>query len=169
MFKKTLKTLIASTVFLACNSLAQSEVPIIGNVASKCVITTDTPGVYGQPTTDILTTDPLGGGVQPIIRYDIIEADAYKAQISYPNTFTSSPVLNDVVNWVGNVEVTEVSNAEMAAFETNKIMWDNVTEFDLTVAGSVWFKIDSTAKYGFDKSLPGGSYRASVLAECIAK
>ena len=166
MFKKAL---IASTMFLAFNALAQSEVPITGNVASKCVITTDTPGVYGQPTTNVLSTNPQDGGVTPIVRYDIIEADAYKAQISWPNAFTSSPVLNDVVNWAGIVEVSEVSNAEMAAFETNKVLWDNVTEFDLTLAGSVWFKIDSQADYGFNKSFPGGVYRASVLAECIAK
>lgn len=166
MFKKAL---IASTMFLTFNAMAQSEVPITGNVASKCVITTDTPGVYGQPTTNVLSTNPQDGGVTPIVRYDIIEADAYKAQISYPNAFTSSPVLNDVVNWAGTVEVSEVSNAEMAAFETNKVEWDNVTEFDLTIAGSVWFKIDSQADYGFNKSFPGGVYRASVLAECIAK
>lgn len=166
MFKKAL---IASTMFLTFNVLAQSEVPITGNVASKCVITTDIPGVYGQPTTDVLSTNPQDGGVTPVVRYDIIEADAYKAQISYPNAFTSSPVLNDVVEWAGAVEVTEVSDAGMAVFETNKIEWDNVTEFDLTLAGSVWFKIDSLAKYGYNKSFPGGIYRSSVLAECIAK
>lgn len=166
MFKKAL---IASTMFLTFNALAQSEIPITGNVASKCVITTDTPGVYGQPTTNVLSTNPQDGGVTPIVRYDIIEADAYKAQISYPNSFTTSPVLNDVVNWSGAVEVSEVSNSEMAAFETNKVLWDNVTEFDLTLAGSVWFKIDSQADYGYEKSFPGGIYRASVLAECIAK
>ena len=156
-------------MFLTFNAIAQSEVPITGNVASKCVITTDTPGVYGQPTTNVLSTNPQDGGVTPIVRYDIIEADAYKAQISWPNQFTTSPVLNDVINWDGAVEVSEVSNAEMAAFETNKVLWDNVTEFDLTLAGSVWFKIDSQADYGFNKSFPGGIYRASVLAECIAK
>ena len=166
MFKKAL---VASTMFLTFNALAQSEIPITGNVASKCVITTDTPGVYGQPTTNVLSTNPQDGGVTPIVRYDIIEADAYKAQISYPNSFTTSPVLNDVVNWSGAVEVSEVSNSEMAAFETNKVLWDNVTEFDLTLAGSVWFKIDSQADYGYEKSFPGGIYRASVLAECIAK
>jgi len=166
MFKKAL---VASSMFLAFSALAQSEVPITGNVASKCVITTDTPGVYGQPTTNVLSTNPQDGGVTPIVRYDIIEADAYKAQISWPNAFSSSPSLNDVVNWDGAVEVSEVSNAEMAAFETNKVLWDNVTEFDLTLAGSVWFKIDSQADYGFNKSFPGGVYRASVLAECIAK
>jgi hypothetical protein len=166
MFKKAL---IASSLLLTCNAIAQSEVPITGNVASKCVITTDTPGVFGQPTTNVLSTLPADGGVTPIVRYDIIEADAYKAQISVPNTFTTSPVLNDVVNWTGSVEVNEVSNSEMAAFETNKVLWDNVTEFDLTLAGSVWFKIDAKADYGYDKSFPGGIYRASVLAECIAK
>lgn len=166
MFKKAL---IASTMFLTFNAIAQSEVPITGNVTSKCVITTDIPGVYGQPTTDVLSTNPQDGGVTPVVRYDIIEADAYKAQISYPNAFTSSPVLNDVVEWAGAVEVTEVSDAGMAVFETNKIEWDNVTEFDLTLAGSVWFKIDSLAKYGYNKSFPGGIYRSSVLAECIAK
>ena len=163
------QALIASSLLLTCNAIAQSEVPITGNVASKCVITTDTPGVFGQPTTNVLSTLPADGGVTPVVRYDIIEADAYKAQISVPNTFTTSPVLNDIVNWSGSVEVHEVSDANMAAFETNKVLWDNVTEFDLTLAGSVWFKIDSKADYGYDKSFPGGIYRASVLAECIAK
>lgn len=163
------QALIASSLILTCNAIAQTDVPITGNVASKCVITTDTPGVFGQPTTNVLSTLPADGGVTPIVRYDIIEADAYKAQISVPNTFTTSPVLNDIVNWSGSVEVSEVSDANMAAFETNKVLWDNVTEFDLTLAGSVWFKIDSKADYGYDKSFPGGIYRASVLAECIAK
>lgn len=166
MFKKIL---ITSSMLLTFNALAQTDVPITGNVASKCVITTDTPGVFGNPTSNILSTAPSDGGVVPIVRYDIIEADSYKAQISWPTTFTTSPALNDVVNWTGAVEVDEVSNSEMAAFETNKVLWDNVTEFDLTLAGSVWFKIDSKADYGYDKSFPGGIYRASVLAECIAK
>ena len=166
MFKKAL---IASSMILTLNAVAQTDVPITGNVASKCVITTDTPGVFGNPASNILSTLPADGGVVPIVRYDIIEADAYKAQVSWPNSFTTSPTLNDVVNWTGAVEVAEVSDANMAAFETNKVQWDNVTEFDLTLAGSVWFKIDSKADYGFNKSFPGGVYRASVLAECIAK
>ena len=168
MFKKTLML----TALFACsvNAVnAQVDVPITGNVASKCVITTDTPGVYGNPTSNKLSTAPQDGGVYPIVRYDIIEADSYKAHVSWPQEFSTSPALNDIVNWTGAVEVAEVSDAQMADFETSKVLWDNVTEFDLTIAGSVWFKIDSTADYGFDKSFPGGVYRAAVLAECIAK
>lgn len=165
MFKKTL----ALTALIACTANAQVDVPITGNVSSKCVITTDTPGVYGNPTSNKLSTLPSDGGVLPIVRYDIIEADSYKARVSYPNDFTSSPALNDVVNWTGGVEIAEVSNAEMSAWEQTKIEWDNVTEYDLELAGSLWFKITSTAEYGYGKSFPGGVYRASVVAECIAK
>lgn len=165
MFKKAL----LASAFVACTVQAQVDVPITGNVASKCVITTDTPGVYGNPTSNKLSTLPVDGGVMPIVRYDIIEADSYKAQISWPNDFSSAPALNDVVNWDGLTEIAEVSNAEMAAWENTKIQWDNVTEYDLPLAGSIWFKITSTADYGYDKSFPGGTYRASVLAECIAK
>ena len=168
MFKKSL---IASALFVCSVNVAsaQVDVPITGNVESKCVITTDTPGIYGNPTSNKLSTAPQDGGVNPIVRYDIIEADSYKAHLSWPQEFSTSPVLNDVVNWTGVAEVAEVSDAGMADFETSKIEWDNVTEFDLTIAGSVWFKVDSTANYGFDKSFPGGIYRAAVLAECIAK
>jgi hypothetical protein len=165
MFKKAL----LASMIVSCTALAQVDVPITGNVASKCVITTDTPGVYGNPVSNKLSTAPTDGGVLPIVRYDIIEANSYKAHISWPNQFTSSPALNDVVNWSGDVELHEVSDASMADFETNKVQWDNVTEYDLTVAGSAWFKISSVADYGYDKSFPGGVYRASVLAECIAK
>lgn len=165
MFKKTL----ALTALIACTANAQVDVPITGNVSSKCVITTDTPGVYGNPTSNKLSTLPSDGGVLPIVRYDIIEADSYKARVSYPNDFTSSPALNDVVNWTGGVEIAEVSDAEMSAWEQTKIEWDNVTEYDLELAGSLWFKITSTAEYGYGKSFPGGVYRASVVAECIAK
>lgn len=165
MFKKAL----LASAFVACTAQAQVDVPITGNIASKCVIVTDTAGIYGNPTSNKLSTAPADGGVMPIIRYDIIEADSYKANISWPQAFTTSPVLNDVVNWTGSAEVAEVSDAGMSVFETNKVEWNNVTEFDLTIAGSVWFKVNSTADYGYDKSFPGGVYRAAVLAECIAK
>lgn len=165
MFKKALLT----SAFVACTAHAQVDVPITGNVASKCVIVTDTAGVYGNPTSNKLSTNPQDGGVVPIIRYDIIEADSYKANISWPQEFTTSPVLNDVVNWTGSTEVAEVSDAGMSIFETDKVEWNNVTEFDLSIAGSVWFKVNSIADYGYDKSFPGGVYRTAVLAECIAK
>jgi len=57
----------------------------------------------------------------------------------------------------------------MSGFETNKITYNNTVEFDLTVAGSVWFNVDSSADYGYDKSFPAGDYTAMVVAECIAQ
>lgn len=167
MLKQAILTASALCAF-SVYANAAIDVPIEGNIESKCVITTDTPGVFGNPTPDALSTLPTDGGVMPIIRYDIIEADYYKAQITWPNQFSTSPVLNDVVNWDGEVEVSEVSDSTMD-FETDKVEWENVTEFDLDVAGSAWFKVTSEAEYGYGKSFPGGVYRAVVGAECIAK
>ena len=146
-----------------------AETPITGNVASKCSIYTDTPGVYGNPTPDALSTAPADGGVHPIIRYDVSIADAYKATIAYPTQFSSSPSLTDSLTWTGQVEVSATSDTGMAGYEAAKVEYDNVTEYDLTVAGSTWFKVTSGVTYGVDKSLPGGTYKANVVAECIAK
>ena len=63
--------------------------------------------------------------------------------------------------------VSEVSDADMSDYDTNKITYNNITEYDLTVAGSTWFKISSAADYGYNKSFPAGSYNAVVEAECI--
>jgi len=145
-----------------------SEVPIIGTVASKCIITTDTTGIYGNPTIDKLSTAPADGGVMPVIRYDVFAANAYKAVISTPISFSTSPTLSDTVDWVGDTSVSRVSVAGMSAYDTNKRVYNNTTEFDLTFAGSTWFKSSSTATYGVGKALPGGTYRAVVVAECIA-
>ena len=145
------------------------EVPIIGNVESKCVITTDTQGVYGNPTPDELTTKLADGGVPAIVRYDVVTADAFKARISYPDEFATSPTLDDVVDWQGDVTVDQVSDTQMSNYDTNAIEFNNTKEYDLEFAGSTWFKIGSTAQYGYGKSFPGGTYRAMVEAECIAK
>lgn len=146
-----------------------ADVPIEGSVASKCAIYTDTQGVYGNPNPDELSTDPADGGVIPIVRYDVILADAYKAKISYPTSFSSSPALTDALAWTGDVIVAQVSESGMSAYETGKVQYDSTTEFDLTIAGSTWFKVESGVTYGVGKSLPGGSYKAFVVAECIAK
>ena len=95
-------------------------------------------------------------------------ADKYKAKISWPNAFSTSPNLTDSVTWDGETEVKSHSVAGMSAYEAAKVEYDNVTEFDLTLAGSTWFKVTSEAKYGVGKSLPGGEYKANVVAECIA-
>ena len=162
-----MKYLVALTAL--CSMSAFAQVPITGTVQSKCVITTDTDGVYGNPTPNLLSTDPANGGVVPIIRFDVVSADYYKARITYPNDFSSSPQLTDTVEWLGAVTVGEVSNAEMAAYETAKIEFNNVVEFDLTLAGSTWFEVNSDAQYGYDKAFPAGTYTTIVEAECIAK
>jgi len=156
-----------SVAILSGSAIAQ-EVPITGNVESKCIVQTDTLGVYGNPTPSTLTTASTSGGVTPIIRFDVIQASFYKARITTPNGFSESPVLNDVVTWTGDVAVGEVSDANMSAYSTSKVEYDNTTEIDLTVAGSTWFNITSTADYGYDTALPAGTYRAVVSAECIA-
>lgn len=146
-----------------------NETPITGNISSKCSIFTDTPGVYGNPTPDELSTKAADGGVDPIVRYDVTVADKYKAKISWPNSFTSSPSLSDAVNWDGETTVASHSVSGMSAYEEAKVEYENHTEFGLTLAGSTWFKIESEAKYGSAKALPGGEYKASVVAECVAK
>ena len=154
--------IFASPVFAA-------QVQIEGNVQSKCIIQTDTAGVFGNPTADTLSTASADGGVPPIVRFDVAIGDYYLARISHPTSFSTSPALNDVVNWTGSSHVFNVSDAGMSAYDTNKVTYNNVTEFDLTIAGSTWFRVDSTATYGAGKSFPGGTYRAIVEAECIAK
>lgn len=166
MFRKTLAAL--AVVGFASTAYA-TEVPIVGNVQSKCSIYTDTSGVFGSPNPSKLSTDPADGGVHPIIRVDVSQAGYYIAKISTPTSFSSSPSLNDVVKFTGTTSVHQVTDPLMSAYETDKVTYNNVTEFDLTVAGSVWFKSTSTAEYGVDKSFPGGTYRAVIVAECIAK
>lgn len=148
--------------------LGAAEVPIRGNVSSKCIINTDTPGVYGNPTPNVLSTLAADGGVPPVIRYDVIQSGYYKATITVPSFFTSSPTLTDTVTWSGSAVVSRVTDAAMSAYTTNKRVYNNTTEFDLTVPGTVWFSAISKAEYGYEKSFPAGEYRAVVLAECIA-
>ena len=152
-------------------SAVQANIPINGTVESKCVIQTDTDGVYGNPTADKLSTTASDGGVVPIIRYDIITADAYKAVVTTPSSFSTSPTLDDVVEWTSSTSVGETSDAGMSAFETNKVTYNNghSTEFDLTIAGSVWFDVSSVAEYGYGKAFPAGNYTALITAECIAQ
>lgn len=166
-----LKKSLAIGFFMALSMVARAsaaEVPIVGNVAAKCVIVTDTNGVYGNPTPGELSTDTADGGVAPIVRFDVLQANFYKAVISYPTAFSVSPALSDVVNWTGSVATSRVSDPTMSAYNTSKVVYNNTTEFNLTVAGTTWFKTNSTAQYGYGKAFPSGTYRAVVSAECIA-
>jgi hypothetical protein len=164
MFKKIL---IASLIALPIMAISE-DVPITGRVTPKCVIYTEVPGVYGNPSPNILSTFTTDGGVQPIIRYDVVQAGYYKAVITVPNFFSSSPTLPDVVNWSGSVDVSRVTDAAMSAYSTNKTEYNNTTEITLTIPGSVWFKAESKAEYGYNKAFPAGDYRAIVTASCIA-
>lgn len=167
MLKKSLAIGFCMALSMSVRASAV-EVPIVGNVAAKCVIVTDTAGVYGNPAPDELSTDTADGGVAPIVRYDVLQANFYKAVITTPSTFSVSPALSDVVNWTGSVATSRVSDPTMSAYNTNKVVYNNTTEFNLTVAGTTWFKANSTAEYGYGKAFPSGTYRAVVSAECIA-
>lgn len=170
MFKKSAKAIFFTfmTVMSMTGKAQAVEVPVVGNVAAKCVIVTDTVGVYGNPTPFELSTDAVDGGVEPVIRYDVIQAGYYKAVITTPNAFSSNPALSDVVNWTGSVSTARVSDPLMSAYDNDKRTYDNVTEVDLTVAGSTWFKATSKAEYGYNKAFPSGTYRAIINADCIA-
>jgi hypothetical protein len=160
-----LAALMASTTYAVAE-----DVPIHGTVQSKCIIVTDTAGVYGNPNAYTLTTTPADGGVLAVTRVDVTLADAYKVQITAPNQFSSSPSLPDVATFVGDTEVSAVSDATgMGSYETNKIEFGMTDEYDMTATGSTWFKTSSTATMGGNKAFPGGSYTALVNVQCIAQ
>ena len=152
-----------------CALPAFANVDITGNVSAKCVIQTDKAGVYGNPSASVLSTAPSDGGVLPVIRFDVAIADYYTANITHPSSFTSSPALTDNVTWTGSTSVTKTSDAGMSGYDSAKVVYDNTTVFDLTVAGSTWFSTSSTATYAASKPFTGGTYVAVVQASCIAK
>ena len=153
----------------ACTAAVAEDVPITGNVESKCTIYTTKSGVFGSPTASELSTKPADGGVNPIIRINAATGGNYVAKITTPSSFSTSPSLNEQQTWTGDVSVNQVSDTLMSDYDTDKVTYDNTHEYDLEVAGSTWFEIESTMDYGADKPLPGGTYVAMVTAECIAK
>jgi hypothetical protein len=163
-----MKTLIALLALTPC-VVGAVDVPIEGTVQSRCTIDTDTAGVYGNPNAYTLTTAAADGGVQPITRFDVTLADAYYARVSHPNAFSTSPTANATVTFTGETEVSAVGDAGMSGYEAAKTTFGNSTQYDLTVAGSLWLKTSSVATNGGDKAFPGGTYRSIVVAECIAK
>lgn len=148
---------------------AATEAPITGTVQSACSIYTSTEGVYGTPSVDELSTDPADGGVHPVIRVDTSLGDAYIAKVTTPSSFSSSPSITDTLTWTGDVTVKQVSDTAMANYDTDKVTYNNTHEYDLTTAGSVWLEIESGVTYAQGKALPGGTYVAKVVAECIAQ
>jgi len=153
----------------ASSSIA-ADVPITGTVESRCIIQTDMAGTYGNPNAYTLTTTPADGGDPAVVRYDITLANAYYAEITPPNSFSSAPNLPDVATFTGSVEVSRVSDATgMGTYETSKVEVGNTDRYDLTATGSTWFKINSTATMGGNKAFAGGTYTAVAEAVCIAK
>ena len=169
MFNKSMAFAFCASV--ASISFASAETaPINGTVQSRCIIQTDSAGVFGNPNAYTLTTDPADGGQPAIIRIDVSLADAYYAEITAPSEFSSSPTLPDAVTWTGDTEVSAVSDATgMGSYETNKVEYGMTDRYDLTATGSTWFKTSSTATMGGNKAYPGGNYTALVEAQCIAK
>jgi len=169
MFNKALIAAGAMTVAIIGHAQAENT-PITGTVQSRCVISTDTPGVFGNPNAYTLDTDPTNGGQLAVTRFDVTLADAYYAVITAPSEFSSAPSLPDQPVWTGDTEVQAVSDATgMGSYETDKIEYDYTDKYDLTATGSTWFKTTSKAVMGGNKAFPGGSYTALVVAECIAQ
>jgi len=163
------KALLSSIIALSFAAVAENT-EINGTVQSRCIISTDTAGTYGNPNAYTLTTGTSDGGVLAVTRFDVTLADAYYAQITAPSEFSSSPSLPDVVTWTGDTEVQAVSDSTgMADYETNKVEFNYTDKYDLTATGSTWFKTSSVATMGGDKAFPGGSYTALVVAECVAQ
>jgi hypothetical protein len=163
------KVLVASVLLASSVSVIAGDVPISGSVQTRCLITTDTNGVFGNPLPSKLSTASADGGVVPVVRYDVTLADAYIAKVTTPTAFSASPSLSDSVTWTGTTAVSKTSDAAMSGYEAAKVTYGSTTQFDLTKAGSTWFSSTATAVYGVNKSFPGGNYTAIVLAECIAK
>ena len=162
-----MKYLVTALSLFALPALA--NVPITGTVEAKCVIQTTKDGVYGNPIASKLSTTPADGGVLPVIRFDVSLADSYTANITHPTSFSTSPTLNDTVAWTGSTSVTQTSVAGMSGYEAAKVVVENTTIFDLTLAGSTWFSTASSATYGSSKPFVGGVYTALVQDSCIAK
>jgi len=170
MFNKVALIAVLGMSVTAMSYAQAEDVPIQGTVQSRCVIQTDSAGVFGNPNAYTLTTTPADGGQPAVVRFDVTLADAYYAEITAPSQFSSSPSLPDTPVWVGDTEVQSVSDATgMGSYETNKIEYGYTDKYDLTATGSTWFKTSSTATMGGNKAFPGGNYTALVTAQCIAK
>ena len=171
MFNKNISIIAAMFCVITAPVMANAEdVPINGTVQSRCIIQTDSAGVFGNPNAYTLTTTPADGGQLAITRVDTTLANAYYVEVTAPSSFSSAPSLPDTVTWTGNTEVSAVSDAtNMGSYETNKVEYGMTDKYDLTATGSVWFKTSSTATLGGSKAFPGGNYTALVNVECIAK
>ncbi len=166
-----MKKLITIGLMLVATTAYAANIDITGTVQSRCIVNTDTQGVYGNPNAYTLTTLPASAGQVPIVRIDASLANAYNAQISYPTSFSTSPSLSDTTAWEGAVGVEQTSSADMSGYQAASTTTGAMRIYPLSIAGTTWFSVASTATYGGgqQKPFPGGSYKAVILAECIAQ
>ena len=166
-----MKKLITIGLMLVATTAYAGNIDITGTVESRCIVNTDTPGVYGNPNAYTLTTLPASAGQVPIVRIDASLANAYNAQISYPTSFSTSPSLSDTTAWEGAVGVEQTSSSDMSGYQAASTTTGAMRTYPLSIAGTTWFSVASTATYGGgqQKPFPGGSYKAVILAECIAQ
>lgn len=161
------KLLIALSLMIGATPIL--AIDIDGSVQSRCTVADVTPGKYGNPNAYTLTTAPSSAGQVPVVRFDTTLANAYYAQVSYPTSFSSSPSLSDNVTWTGAVEVKAHGESGMSGYQAASTTTGAMRQYALSVAGSVWIQATSIAVYGGNRAFPGGTYKAVVLAECVAQ
>jgi len=161
------KLLIALSLMIGATPIL--AIDIDGSVQSRCTVADVTPGKYGNPNAYTLTTDPSSAGQVPVVRFDTTLANAYYAQVSYPTSFSSSPSLSDNVTWTGAVTVKATGESGMSGYQSASTTTGAMRQYGLSVAGSVWIQSTSVATYGGNRAFPGGTYKAVVLAECVAQ
>ena len=164
------KLIITMSLLLGCTPVVAENIYIDGTVESRCSIFTDTSGFWGNPSAFKLSTLPADGGRVPVIRYDVSLASAYRAEISTPISFSSSPTLSDSTVFTGAVTVTQTSSSDMSGYQAaSTTPASNTRAYALTVAGSTWFSASSLALYGGGNQTPypSGSYKGIVLATCV--
>lgn len=172
---KKLITLFLAIGLTGCALLmpkkAAANTNITGQVESRCEVVTDIPGYYGNPSAFLLTTLPASNGQVPQIRITNTLANAYKAIVSYPTSFSSSPSLSNSVAWTGAVAIASASSSDMSGYQAASTVTNNgaMRTYNLTHAGTIYVTVTSTATYGGNKAFPGGQYVAVAEASCVAQ
>lgn len=57
----------------------------------------------------------------------------------------------------------------MSGYQAASTTTGSMRQYGLSVAGSVWIQSTSVATYGGNRAFPGGTYKAVVVAECVAQ
>lgn len=150
---------------------AAANTNITGNVESRCEVVTDIPGYYGNPNAYTLTTLPASNGQVPKIRITNSLANAYKAIVSFPTSFSSSPSLSNTVSFTGAVAIASASSSDMSGYQAASTVTNNgaMRTYSLTHAGTIYVTVSSEATYGGNKAFPGGQYVAVAEASCVAQ